>query len=342
MKTRLAIGIFLLICLGIVLSLPAAYGQAHPISSLNINLQFLPLILRNAVMGGEQRNYALQGRVFNASLQDRPGLGNVSICVKGTTKCAVSDDTPGDTMGNYSLPNLPNGSYLLVAQDPGGDFYSVEATVFVNGYEDTIHDFGMVARLISGNIEMRVTVEWLNSEHWPGSDCNPGYQFGCPTDMDVHIWGKFGGGDLHYYQCPNPDDPADCKQYLGDCTAGTAMCVELFSFNGPGPETMAIRKATPGTGYTYYYAVHNFYQNWSPTTNVPKIRNTGALVRIYRLDGTLTEYQVSDAPQGDGDLWYLFSANDKLEVTLHNCITSLPIDDDPEDSILPVPECPVQ
>jgi hypothetical protein len=337
MKKQHLFAIFFVSCLGIAVLLPVMYGQARSsidIQNIQANGLYLPLLMRNAISG----KGSIEGKVFNASFQDKPGLGNIRICVKNTSTCTVSSDVAGDARGEYSLKNLSNGSYQLSVQDPNGGFNNIEMTVSVNGGQITTQNFGLVAKLVSGDIEMRITVEWLDSEHWPGSDClDFGYPSGCPTDLDAHIWGQFTGGDFHHYQCDNPDDPVACKAQLGDCTAGSAMCVELFSFNGPGPETVAIRKPSPGS--TYYYAINNFYDG---RPGVPNIKNTGAVVRVYRLSGSVTEYFASKAPDTTGRLWYLFSVDDQTNITLQNCITDFPDDPDPNDSIIPPPVCPVK
>jgi hypothetical protein len=340
MKARIVLTAFWIIVLGVFLLLPAASGQANPLASLQATTFVnLPLIFKNATSGGGGGGGDtfgnIQGYIYNASLQDKPGVPRATVCLSLTpTKCVESNDT--DNVGWYSFQNVPVGSYNITIQQ--AEYYTLISPVQIVTDQTVEYDFGLIKLLVSGDIEMRITVEWLGSEHWPGSDCSPDYPVGCPTDLDAHIWASFAGGDQHHYQCPDPGNSSDCRKYIGDCNAGSAVCIELFSFNGPGPETAAIRKITDA-GSSFYYGVQNYYQD---RTGVPDINGTSAVVRVYRLDGTSLVYYANGAPAGNGDLWYVFSMNAQREITFHNCITAIPEDPDPTDSRIPLPACDAQ
>jgi len=268
----------------------------------------------------------LSGRVYDASDRDS-NIVNATVCLDGSnTSCAGASyvTTTGEN-GTYHFDNVPKGYYMITAL--ADDHFPKSSDVLLES-QDVVKDIALVSQLWTGDIEMRVVVEWYPAPRWPGSDCtSDGYQDGCPTDLDAHIWfvNPYGDG-LHHFQ----DSP-------GNCSTGSNVCIELYAYEGPGPETAAVRTIS-GTP-VYYYGVYHFYYD---RLGVPPMYQTNAVVSIYRKDGTTQQYKVENATPGTGNFWYLFSMDHFGAITLTNCITNLPDDPDPEDSIVFPPSCPAQ
>jgi hypothetical protein len=318
MKKKLSLVLFCLLVGVLFLNLPAGTANSVFDQQAGDIFVYLPLMMKNYKSSG---NGGLTGRVLDASSD---------TVIDGAKVCIQSACATADTKGNYTLTNIPVGTYQVNVSDPKARYYAATFTFTVIADNNFTRNFRLVKKLAAGNIEMRIILNWGDAAYWPGSDCtNDGYKNGCPADLDAHLWSVFTGFSVHLYQDP-PDPQTGYPGHLGDCL-NLGVCLERYDSLGPGPETVAVRELVGGES-VYYYAVHNFYHG---RTGVPvSPRDINATVTIYHLDGTTQEFNSRNAPQYyDGEIWYVFSMDSQGVITEQNCI----IDADPSDNI---PECP--
>jgi len=221
---------------------------------------------------------SISGTVTNAT-NGQPISG---ATVKALQNGDVLTTATSDTSGNYTIPELPGGTYSLEAQAPGF-LRSTRDNVEVVTGQNTQVNFSLSPLLSAG--ELRLVLTWGAS----------------PSDLDSHLW----------LPAETPYHVAYFRRgSLDACPFAELDVDDSTSF---GPETITIKQRFPGT---YVYAVHQFSSNGSLTTsqaqvqvfdstgliatvNVPT-QGTGRWWKVLTLDGAtggITEInQIGDGP----------------------------------------------
>ena len=244
----------------------------------------LPFVFRSYVQGPG----SVSGTVFDATSADRPPLDNVTVCY--LDECAVTGSD-----GTYLIEDLPDGLRRLSAARE--EYYPTSEDVLIRPFESAKQDFALTPLSEISDVFMRVLLTWSSVQTWPPDDTN--------NDLDAHLW----------LEAPDPPTHISFSD-KGDCTTFPNACLEVDYKKGYGPETLAIRQLQ---STVYYYGVLNYYAGYP---GVPKLTDSQAKVRLYLEDGTVMEYNVPAA--GEGDFWYVFqlvSDGNTATVVEKNCIT---------------------
>lgn len=228
---------------------------------------------------------SVTGVVYDAST--RSPLQDAQVCYGGS--CDITS-----SLGAYTLLNIPSGWQKLTASEIG--HYAISEELYVLGQVTNKQDFSLPVFSSSGDIYMRIVLNWDATPSWP--------PLNMPNDMDAHLW---------------LDDSLDTHIYFekpGECTNYPNACLELDVQEGYGPETVAIRKLE---NYSYHFGVLNVY---APYEGVPPITQLAATVRVFDSSGLLWEFIVPG--EGQGDFWYVFSMSSEGVIQPQNCITGEP------------------
>ena len=311
----LALRVFLLAA-GIFM-LASSSGTARPVQpQAEATVQSrLPILLKRFTFG----NGTVTGMVINAS-KPADVVPGAQVCWK--TNCVFSSDPEGI----YRIENVASGLQTLTASKAG--FVTNDQEVNVVGNTVNYHDIAIIPDVALSGLKYRIMTTWNAQPCWPdpnGSVC-------WPNDLDVHLWLEPPPLNYHigYYFHYNPEKEIE-EPWLdrGDCYGlFPNACLERDAQHGYGPETIAIKQ--PEINKIYYFGVRNFTQG---NPGVPPISQTGALVRLYSLDGLLKTYEVP-VDGGDQNFWYVFKMDtsvDPAKVTDENCI--IDYSDNP-------PQCP--
>jgi hypothetical protein len=234
------------------------------------------------------------GVVYDAST--RIPLGTAQVCYGPS--CDITDSS-----GAYSISGVPSGWRVLTAS--ATDHYALTEGLYVLGQTTNQQDFSLSTVSSSGDVYMRIVVNWDSTTSWPPSNV--------PNDLDASLW--FDGSVFTRIT----------SWYIGDCTTFPNACLELDVQEGYGPETIAVRQLENGA---YHFGVLNVNAAYA---GVPLITQLDVVVRVYDDSGLLKEFQVPGV--GEGDFWYVFSMSSDGTIQAQNCITGEPGDNE-------VPVCP--
>lgn len=228
---------------------------------------------------------SVSGVIYDAST--RAPLKDAQVCYSGS--CDITN-----SLGEYSLANIPSGWRTLTASEIS--HYAISEGLYVVGQTDNKQDFSLPVVSTSGDIYLRIVLNWDATPAWP--------PLNMPNDLDANLW--------------LDTDPATriSSVDFGDCTTFPNACLEMDVQEGYGPETIAIRKQE---SYTYYYGVLNVN---APYEGVPPITQLDAIVRVFDESGLLREFNVPG--EGVGDFWYVFSMGLDGSIQTQNCITGEP------------------
>lgn len=207
---------------------------------------------------------SISGTVTNATT----GQAISGATIKAMQNSNVLDTATTDASGNYTIPELPPGTYTLEASAPGF-LRSTQENVQVIAGQNTVVNFSLSPLLALG--ELRLVLTW-------GQD---------PRDLDSHLWLPEGTPyHIAYFR-------------RGDLDACPFARLDRDDTSSFGPETITIKQRFDGT---YVYAVYkysgvgelteseaqvNVYDSTGliATFNVPTT-GTGRWWDVLRIDGT--------------------------------------------------------
>jgi hypothetical protein len=223
--------------------------------------------------------------VYDAST--RSPLPDAQVCFGGSCDITTS-------LGEYTLVNIPSGWRILTASEIS--HYAISEGLYVIGQAVNKQDFSLPVVSSSGDIFMRIVLNWDTTPAWP--------PLNTPNDLDANLW-------------LDTSIPTRITSWdLGDCTTFPNACLELDVQEGYGPETIAIRKLE---SYNYYFGVLNVNAAYA---GVPAITQLDAVVRVFDELGLQWEFLVPG--EGQGDFWYVFSMSADGTIHPQNCITGEP------------------
>jgi hypothetical protein len=270
--------------------------------------------------------YILMPVIANKGCSRGPGIVTGKVLnavteapVVGATVCFGSLCTTTDTLGNYTLEQVPSGNRVLEASASG--FNSVLSSVNVPDCRLATLNFAL-SSFLSGDRILRAVLTWDPTDWWRCAPCGPGEQ-DWPNDLDIHFW-------ILDLQTPSNSEHINSgnSQDRGVCDQFPSSRIEADAIFGFGPETLDVCAYEDAV---YHYGVLNVNQYYPG--NVPPITGIGAEVKIYLAQGLFKTYHPPST--GAGDFWYVFTMNGITGViTDTNCITYLPGSD------LDPPQCP--
>jgi adhesin/invasin len=183
--------------------------------------------------------------------------------------------------GQYSLTNVPAGTYTVVAR--ATSFIDASRTVIAVGGTTTATQDIFLSPFSVPDL-VRIVLTWGAT----------------PVDLDSYLSGPQQNTTARFFlgyqfgQFPYNSVPP--YAYPGDCTAAPFACLDVDDTNGFGPETMTITQVLPGT---YRYTVHNFLQD-------APLAQSGARVDVYINNLLARTFAV---PAGTGIYWTVFDLN---------------------------------
>ena len=206
--------------------------------------------------------------VDGASLTLYPNINQTSGASAGTATTAPD--------GTFSIPNVPVGTYSLVATHAlySNDLYQV---VSVDGATMTYTDLPMSPQLASGQI--RIVMSWGPN----------------PTDLDSHLYTPdISGSTYHIYYVTR-----------GSLISAPFAELDRDDVTSYGPETVTIDQSFDGM---YHYYVHNYSAEFGG--GGARLSDSNCIVRIYDATGLFATFNVPAASRlTDQYNWWVFSYN---------------------------------
>jgi hypothetical protein len=273
---------------------------------------FLPLVMREFQWKGAW----IAGKVVDARDQDKDGqpdaIAGAQVCTQ-YQECAStsSEGTYQISLGDTALREVTASKtgYISLTQ---GIYPLTNQTVTLN--------FVLSPPLT--DVVSRIVLTWDTTRTFPA----PVPEQFLDNDLDAYLFME--------HQTQNQVIYYDFK---GNCTEFPNACLLYDVRKGAGPETIDISVLELGNPATiYHYAVHHANYLYSQKT-MPSLAELQARVCLYFKD--VSQANCYSAPQGEFQLWYLFSMNQEGTVTLKNCLTDDPPDTNDSDGIQP-PVCP--
>lgn len=195
--------------------------------------------------------------VTGATIELRAGINQ--------TSGAAAYATTTDGAGAFSIPNVPPGTYTLLAIKTGS-FYDSPMMVVSIGGQVKSYTVLMSPVLLSGQI--RIVLTWSNSS----SD---------PPDLDSHLYTPVIGGSTHHV---NYGDK-------GSVATAPYATLDVDDRDWGGPETITIQSSQDGT---YEYRVHQY--PWPGGGGYPadvgNLWRSDAVVRVYDSAGLRYTFNV--------------------------------------------------
>lgn len=227
---------------------------AYDITAIYEALRGVAESVSNALTFSVSPGGSVSGNVTNAT--------NAAVLAGATIRAIqngfVLTSTTTDAAGNYSIPELPGGTYTLEIQASGFLRSTVE-NVEVSAGANSAVNISLSPLLASG--ELRLVLTWGTA----------------PNDLDSHLWlpmelpyhlAYFRRGSLE--ACPN-------------------AALDVDDTSGLGPETITIQQRVAQG--TYVYAIYNF-------SGSPSLTESGAQVQVYDATGLIASFNVPAQGEG--------------------------------------------
>ena len=208
----------------------------------------LPEAVSNTITITFTHGGSINGTVSDAST----GAALTGATVQALVNDNVIASAVTDDQGEYLIPEVPAGTYTLLARADG--YLRSQVTGFVVTAEQAfVQNFSLSPLLSEG--ELRIVLTWSES----------------PSDLDSHLW-----------------LPAEIPYHiyygrLGNAEACPFASLDLDDTSSYGPETVTISQRYL-TG-EYVYAVYNF-------SGSPAITSSQAQVNVYDSSGLLVTYDI--------------------------------------------------
>jgi len=192
--------------------------------------------------------------VAGATIELRAGINQTSGAAAFTT-------TTNGT-GDFTIPNVPPGTYTLLAILTGSFYDSPMIVVSIGGQVKT-YTVLMSPVLLSGQIRIVLT--------WSGDASDP-------PDLDSHLYTpNISGSTHHVYYADRGSD-----------VAAPYATLDVDDRDGAGPETITIQDSYDGT---YEYRVHH-YPAVAPVADTGNLWRSDAVVRVYDSAGLRYTFNV--------------------------------------------------
>lgn len=252
--------------------------------------------------------------IFKNYVAEDTGFGNVSGTVKdarsglvlqGAEVCytVICDTT--DSLGEYTLLNIPNGERSLTAdlfgyrQSKEYVLVEVDTTVYL--------DFSLIPPL--DDDEIRIEVYWSENRTWGG----------IPNDLNLHLWIEYGHPlQVHHI---NIDNQGNCQ----DLDFPPYACYENDEQFGTGPDTIVVLN----NGNDFKLGVLNYYAGYP---GVPDFYDFSPNVQVWRGSNRIGNWDLE--VDGPGDLWYVFQLVDRTPLET-DCLIQYDVNGAP-----PPDDCP--
>ncbi len=197
---------------------------------------------------------SLSGTVTNAT----DGFALAGATVSAIQNGFVLTSVTTDASGNYSIPELPAGTYALEIQ-ASGFLRSSADEVQVTAGENAVVSLSLSPLLALGELRLVLT--------WGGS----------PRDLDSHLWLPIETPYHIYYSRPGN---------LDDCPFALLDVDDTYSF---GPETITIRERF--LQGTYVYSINNY-------SGSPSLTESEAQVQVFDSTGLIATLNVPTEGEG--------------------------------------------
>ncbi len=264
--------------------------------NLDVTIVYLPVIFKNYV--AEDTGFGnVSGTVRNA----RSGLA-----LQGAEVCYTSLCDTTDSLGAYTLLNIPNGERSLTAELFGWGYISKEYVVV--DVDTTVYlDFSLIPPL--DDDEIRIEVYWSENRTWGG----------IPNDLNLHLWIEYGNpSEIHHI---NIDNQGNCQ----DLDFPPYACYENDEQYGTGPDTIVVLN----NGNDFKLGVLNYNAGYP---GVPDFYDFSPIVQVFRGSTSIGSYDLEYG--GQGDLWYVFQLVDRTPET-RDCLIQYDVNGAP-----PPDDCP--
>jgi hypothetical protein len=177
-----------------------------------------------------------------------------------------------DAYGNYSIEDVPVGTYVCII-NANGYFERIVTNIVVSEGENELNPQTIVQQPEAGSF--RIILTW-------GAD---------PLDLDSHLTGPASDGVNRFH-----------LSYL-DQTPDVNVDLDVDDIESYGPETTTIHSFMNGT---YRFSVHN-YSNQLETGGA-EIPVSPAIVEVYDFDGLVSSF-TAPSFTGYGNSWRVFEIN---------------------------------
>ncbi len=230
-------------------------------------------------------NGTISGRIIDAF--DGQGIPAADIIVRAgmnNQEGSIVTTATSQSNGNYSISNLPAGSYTLDVRK--SNYNAAFASVVSIGNQTNANQNVTLTPLIDDD-EIRIILDWGQS----------------PSDLDSHLTGPIPGSSnrFHIYYSN--------KTFMHGGVVHATLDYDVV--NSYGPETITIYEQTSGV---YRYSVHDFTNSDSTTSSA--LSNSNARVRVYFGANLIQTFNVpGNTP---GTLWTVFELNGSNITPINN------------------------
>ncbi|MFH1134800.1 MAG: carboxypeptidase-like regulatory domain-containing protein [Pseudomonadota bacterium] len=250
-------------------------GGAYKVTAFYSDFFGLPQTASNTIELQMRSGGSISGKVTEA------GTGNPLV---GATVQAIQEETiiveaATDEQGNYSIPQIPEGAYSLVAQAADRLREVIEDFVVANGQAYT-QDFILSNLLTTGNLRMLVT--WTLKE----DECR---------DIDAHLWLPVDVPAHVTYYRTGFEDQCPWATWIGDRASYGEETIKIFQSVNSGQ---------------YLFAV-NLYNVSNPDGSLTEM---GVKVEVYDKNGLVVTYLVPNSEGVWGHWWHVFNLDGETGV----------------------------
>ncbi|GAB4481981.1 MAG: hypothetical protein Kow0088_24600 [Anaerolineales bacterium] len=260
---------------------------------------YLPLVMKEFQWQGAW----IAGKVVDARDQDQnlqpDPLAGAQVCTQ------YSECTTTDANGDYQI-SLGDTAWRQVTASKEG-FLSLTQAVYPLANRTVTLNFVLSQPLT--DVVSRIVLTWDTTKRFTA----PVPEGFVNNDLDAYLFMEHQtSNQVIYYD------------FRGNCTDFPNACLLYDVQEGGGPETIDIATLEEGDPPTvYHYAVHHANYFYSQKT-MPSLAELQARVCLY-FQGT-NQANCYLAPEGELQLWYVFSMDQEGNVTLRNCLSDDPVD----------------